>query len=387
MNDIENDIETTICCDNCGDCFEEDSLVEFDGKLWCEGCQAENLAVCYNCGDIIYVNHVEYSELTREDYCRDCYHDMFFWCESCDQEHHRDDYAGDGLCCGCYEDDGGDRHVHWRHYKLPGETTKLYYGIELEVGSFEDDGPDVRRYIRDRVDTSFFAIKDDGSIYEGDGIRGGAEVVSHPATYNYLMNNKHLWNTVLGCTDNAIYSYKLNTCGIHIHVSRDYFTKDHLERLLRMVYLQPAFTRLISQRKGYQLNQWAKLNTVWAGGKRVKPTKHVLKDKANENRPNNDRYEAVNLTNYDTIEFRLFRGTMSKTAFWKNLEYVHALIEFTRINKKYSDLTLKNFVKFVRDRQDDFPNMIKWLRRRVAKLKTDKIPKRYAKIAKCISSI
>ena len=41
-----------------------------------------------------------------------------------------------------------------------------------------------------------------------------------------------------------------------------------------------------------------------------------------------DRYEALNLTNKGTVEFRIFRGTLKRESLFKSLEFCDALLHF-----------------------------------------------------------
>jgi hypothetical protein len=220
-----------------------------------------------------------------------------------------------------------------------------------------------QRYI-DNLDSDFFDIHSDGSILDGD-VEDEAEIVSHPATYDYLIQNKHLWRYIFESRKFGARSYATNSCGIHIHLTRDYFTKEHLHRFLTMVYNQPSFTYLISQRKYSELQRWGSLYKRDSG----KPTKLNYADiKGRVDKRPYERYEAVNLTNSNTIELRLFRGTLNEVSFWKNIEYTHALVEFTKVTS-FKKLTLKNFIKFIGNKKDELPNLYKWLAGRRESLK------------------
>ena len=52
-----------------------------------------------------------------------------------------------------------------------------------------------------------------------------------------------------------------------------------------------------------------------------------------------DRYYAVNLSNDDTIEFRLFRGTLNPDSFLATLELVNTIVCYSRSDKSIDGMT------------------------------------------------
>ncbi len=52
------------------------------------------------------------------------------------------------------------------------------------------------------------------------------------------------------------------------------------------------------------------------------------KDLRNGANRNDDRYEAINLQNYGTIEFRIFKGTLHAGHVLANIEFVEALCQW-----------------------------------------------------------
>ena len=71
------------------------------------------------------------------------------------------------------------------------------------------------------------------------------------------------------------------------------------------------------------------------------------------------RYYAVNLSNDDTIEFRLFRGTLNPNSFFATLELVNAIVCYSRSDESIDRMTwddllvtdrLKAYWETVKDR-------------------------------------
>jgi len=373
------------CCDNL---FDEEGLTSYKiegGNLevsLCETCYGDEIGRCENCGGLEYNDDMIRSDITSDYYCKDCYSEIFTSCDECGYEIYIDNGRSHSeLCSECDEErwaDGDERCCSsWNYH---GTDSKLFYGIELEVGSESYMG--LKSMFINNLDEDFFDIHSDCSITEDD-IEDEAEIVSHPATYKFLKEHPELWNNVLRYRHKGVISYRTGTCGIHIHLSRSYFTTEHLERFLQMIYCQSSFTYLISQRNSRALSQWAALYDRHNDNKRY--TKRTLKEKMQKDRYNQDRYEAVNLSSIYTIELRLFRGTLNQTAFWKNIEYVQALVEFTKdANNK---LTLSKFLNYVSENKDDYSNLHKWIIKRRATLVPDKEPVTFKKVKRILKHL
>ena len=143
-------------------------------------------------------------------------------------------------------------------------------------------------------------------------------------------------------------SFKTDTCGIHIHMSKKAFSKLHLYKFLRFFRENTAFVAKISQRTSENLDQWSTLNSDESILYQAKHGKTC------------ERYVAVNLGPPDTVEIRIFRGNLLETAFRKNLEFCKALFDFTAVSSS-SSLTAIHFHKFVVKNKKQFPNLLAFL--------------------------
>ena len=82
----------------------------------------------------------------------------------------------------------------------------------------------------------------------------------------------------------------------------------------------------------------------WAARYGFEKTGKEILDKAKKG--NNGRYAAVNLCNYSTIEFRLFRGTLKYNTFIATLELVNLIVE-TAIYSSEDELQKLSWSEFV----------------------------------------
>ncbi len=116
------------------------------------------------------------------------------------------------------------------------------------------------------------------------------------------------------CKDYGYTSHDNESCGLHIHVSRSFFGADENTQkynLAKLVWFyQQNFSDLsrASRRTEQQINAYCKSSEY----------KHP-QDITDQLRKNHnqiwDRYHAVNLSNYNTVEFRLGRGTLNYDSF------------------------------------------------------------------------
>jgi hypothetical protein len=134
---------------------------------------------------------------------------------------------------------------------------------------------------------------------------------------------------------------------MHIHINRSAFADEkHLGKFL--VFINKAgnekLVTTVAQRKS---TQWARLDPK----KKVTDTKDMV----------GRRYEAVNLQNTNTIEMRIFRGTVRKDRFFKNLEFADAALHFTQ-NQPETRLGYPNFIEWLETKSDHYPYLVSFLK-------------------------
>ena len=116
------------------------------------------------------------------------------------------------------------------------------------------------------------------------------------------------WEQVLRKAQSMGYlSHAAGTCGLHVHISRLAFgcTYEQQEAAIaRLLYFVEKFWAELlrfSRRTQSQMNRWAARYGI-----RLTPSEQMSHAKNSCA----GRYTAVNLTNSDTIEIRMFRGTL-----------------------------------------------------------------------------
>lgn len=326
-----------VRCDYCTALV--DSVEEIDGTRYCARCIGECTCGCGHRGGIASFYDVSGQLRCRQSMweCRFCYGRFlrernarppeacgqcatrYRQCETC--ENFYDLLRTNGpLCLECVEE--RDRLIHGHSYRpsveffaLPTEKNPaMYMGVELEIdraGSRprESHNEVITRLIKPRPE---FYCKHDGSIEDG------FEIVSHPCTYAWWMNESLSHFPQLAAI--GYKSYNTTTCGMHVHVTRSYFSKGEVFKLLEFIDTNQRFVLKMSRRDPAQLRQWA----------RPEGTTMENYYRMRDGNDHDDRYRAVNLENEHTIEFRIFRGTLNIDSFKLNLAFVRTLCGYIK---------------------------------------------------------
>jgi len=354
VNDHAYCNECVFSCHECHDIRDTDDSVTVHDELWCTGCAS----YCQNCEDgmpsenshtvdndewcdFCYENHSYYCEnccssssesstyVGDDPYCESCFSDNCYYCDDCDESYHND-YPCDcresntieGKCCRGYRASGTIHDYSCKPAPIFKGVSKhkMYLGLELET--------EMRRV----DDGSLFAssalqgiayLKHDGSI------SSGFEIVTHPHTHQqYRDNSALLWNTIETLRkDYDARSWDTDTCGLHIHLSRDGFSSGaHLHRFIAFVYHNAPHMMKFAGRK----TRFARFNDVYTFDEYDRPVFSIKHKVGNPDRHSSERYSAVNTQNKHTIELRFFRGTMNTSSVLSALDLAQAMVEYTR---------------------------------------------------------
>ena len=338
----------TVCCPVCGRRVEESALcmmdVTVDGEnVMCGRCVERYTFTCGHCGRTrnrdryaLECNGDEICASCADDYtsCDDCGHVMHFD-NACWSDRHQTYYCDSCIPPeneeGLYEYDYKPEPYFYGSPDGNPQRKTAYFGCELEV-EVSDDWERSSRVsaVTDKMGDHVY-LKKDGSLNHG------FEIVTHPHTWDEIVK---LWRDKWANGVKGIRSHSPGTCGFHVHVSRNSLTPLQIQKIIVFINAPQnhAFIRRIAQR---DCSEWAALKTGKVIGKCGR---------------NYDRYEAINLQNRHTIEFRIFRGNTRTDRILKNLQFVHACIAFTR-DRSYRDLSADRFIAFVSDNRKTYPEL------------------------------
>ena len=345
----------------CFNCEKEfDDLIDVDGDLWCEKCMEDACCIsyCEDCEEWHYDDNMVYIEdihtqvceccanngdyfLCHDcgnwyttDYANSCYNGEFSVCDRCRDNHYTyveccdtfidSDHAyyneqNDCYYCEDHYDEDIDIYDYhgfsnWQKQTLKNENPPYCIGFELEVENTKHshDNNDLARFVKN---TYPVICSKDGSIDYG------FEIVSHPLSYNYIVENQDKLKTMLeelasrGCE-----SHNPGTCGLHFHVTHPH-NDDIIDRIILIMETYKEELITFSRRTSGQMEQWCKFLSDIKDGEDCKSLYYIKK-----NKETSTRYMALNLTNYNTIEFRIFRGTLNFDTFMASVELVNNIM-------------------------------------------------------------
>jgi hypothetical protein len=216
------------------------------------------------------------------------------------------------------------------------DTPRLLMGMELEVERGNTVKSQKIEAIREwaysanvMVDSKpYLEIEQDGSLTDGFEM-----VTGYTGLDIHEIRIKELLKLTVG-----LRSHDTTTCGLHVHLDKAKISPFHAAKLIQFVHdpENRSFIVAIARRSPDECQRYAGLldkksihkliaatvNNQSGGNKALRNHPNVV---AYATRNSTSRYEAINMTNTNTIEFRLFRGTLK-------LETIMSCLEFARIS-------------------------------------------------------
>jgi hypothetical protein len=261
--------------------------------------------------------------------CGHCYNEYYFTCDRCGEVYHNDDseYINGEYYCNYCADDYRDCIQSYSYKPAPvfygGENAG--YGVELEI----DDG-DCRQDAAGDIQAAggeHIYLKEDGSLSDD-----GMEIVTHPATLDYHIN-QFPWADI--CHVALSYGYRshdTDTCGLHIHVSRELFGDNEVEQDLTIAKIMLLIDRWydtkivrFARRDLHKMRRWADKPNA-----NIQPSDDDIEAVRKSKKHAGDRYRAVNLCNYRTVEFRFFKGTLKRDTIIASIQWVDTIINYCK---------------------------------------------------------
>jgi len=308
------------------DDFKIDLVVERNKKIKC----------CY-CDDMCDRNDI--IDFHENSYCLSCFEDMFFVCNDCGDSFDRNDEVQvDGFlyCDSC----APTRHP-LRDYSAKPDLTHKYgdepyeipmgIEIELEMTCGNRECGDIIEGIQSELGSSFVLCED-------SSLSHGFEIKSPPMT---LAIHRKTW--VGDFLRHSGLRGHTATAGIHIHVNRDSLTELQVAKMCVFVNSMENRNqiRTIAQRG-------AGTYTRFIDGKPYKFKYGKCEGW--------ERYQAINLNERKTIEFRIFNSSTRTERIIKNLEFVRSLCEYCEPAKfSLRDLHWQSYANWMAGSKKKYP--------------------------------
>jgi hypothetical protein len=328
-SDIRDMLTDDFDCVECDDCGE----LEFSDRTK-HTYNEDN--ICRECADNNYRYSDHYECYVHDNSSRWAYNqdgdevlihendDDFYYNDDIDRWVHRE-YEAEIRVIGSYHSSKGRinlRHDDWTR------QNKRFFGVELETEIKID-------YItKDKAAERLHDLINGGSIgknifFENDGsLNYGFEMVTHPMS---LPAHRELWK-FLQDKEAIKYmrSHNTSSCGLHVHVSRRGLSSLQIAKIVTF----------INNRDNEQL--------IRAVARRYADGYCKIKDKTiGKSCRSEDRYEAVNITPRETIEFRIFKGSLKYESVVSAIEFAHAITEFCKPSvTSIKDLNADKFLDY-----------------------------------------
>ncbi len=271
-------------------------------------------------------------------------------------------------------------------------TTDIYKDLPITAEQRAGYTKELGVYLASSVCDTFMKSKSMG-ILKHDGSVGsyGFEVVSVPGTHQWHLqeawkgffkedfpqDKQHLapsyylsgWANNGGngrapwCFDDYAHEmFTRPTCGIHVHVSKNALTPLQLGKMLMFVNKnERGFIEKIAGRTANQYTQF--YDKTLKHGRLLNSNRfQVVRNTTDQrNRDSSGRYEAINITSAKgTVEFRIFRSNVSKGGFFKCIDFVQSVVDWTR-NSSIRETNLDSYLEFLHGSRGAYPWLIKWL--------------------------
>lgn len=322
------DLIRTKCGDpsvyTCNDCnhidHEDNGSYVYDDTWVCDSCREDNYTYSENRGT--YISNDDYEE---------------------EQEHDSDD---EDNVIGDYHDSKrvlGHIPSKYDAYKSPDRPTQpILLGLELEVevnesynsGDKATELYDEIKYVTDhngKMHQYCFAERD-GSLNHGfEIVTGYTGLDVHAKQLEFF---KSPWS--------GVRSHDTRTCGLHVHIDKAGMSLFHACKMVFFIHdsNNQKLIKDIARRANADYAQIKNKKASYQWLKRAKSSGNPL------NYLNEDRREALNFQNDNTIEFRLFKGTLRYETIMACLEFTYATWFFCR-DTGITELTTPNFVDFI----------------------------------------
>lgn len=339
-------------CERCGSIERCEYMYQVNtgGEIqnWCPDCHGEHAFYCSECDQSYDVDCYDHTYAGGEIICQNCFEDNWTTCDECGEYIRIDDaYHCDNetLCEECYnEKTKVVREYHCnpelRFNRRQGEITDKFIGCEIETerGNYEER----KNITLLRGDNeSYIYQMHDGSLDDS-----GIECITQPMSKKFFdAFDFEGWMKEL--TDAGARSHYTNNCGLHIHLSKEWFGKNTDQQELTagtvlavMEVLKPQLQTAARRtdthwchypdEPEFGRNKKAALESAKKQKFHTSYEKQMKKvGKCKEN-----RYECLNLLNRNTYEFRIFRGTLNPKTFRASVALCIRLVEYAKYKNR-----------------------------------------------------
>lgn len=298
-----------------------DVQIEFNGL--CDCCYQSGAWLCH-CGKPISAEHINSCDCSRH-FCNEC-----FSRHRCSQKKLKlCQHSAALIKDGAYAIGSHGTKPYWDklHHKFDHEHDP-YIGVELEIECNTD------RPKGDKLSSIDKCARFIGEILPGKALITYDSSIQHGFEIGFIPTKRHalpelrLREVCRGLIERGATSHKMGTCGLHIHITRtpwlrekfmagacNYTNADLFQMLF--IYMQKDITKLSLRGAGAigRYCQFARSGDMLVNG-------------------DSHRYCAINLSPRETVEVRIWRGTLNIHRMMACIEFSLAALDFLRANSR-----------------------------------------------------
>lgn len=319
------DIRSHHECRDCGREWEGDRDDSIDLHCGCTSecyCDTEN---CSECGELVCNRCAVYNYDYERFYCADCAPQQKSYADVDKYEIYPHDTK--------LSDYPVQKCIH--------ENT-VALGIELELAS-KDSTATMEALSKSGLE---YLLKHDGSIKTDSVYNSDIELVTMPTTIQAL--RKVNLRTLLAELNKTCQSYDYD-CGLHVHLSKDLFsTTSYSYSSWRLARNERKLKKLFATMSKF----------LWSFSKRERDNYCKIYE-SEKQYSEGDRYQAINFTNDETIEIRVFRGTTNYERVHASLLFCDSLPHYIRTHS-YMSISPKTWWRYVQS-EPRYTHLVKYI--------------------------
>lgn len=197
------------------------------------------------------------------------------------------------------------------------EECKLFLGTEIEIDCAGEDEENAK-WVNENLENCY-------TVHDGSLTRG-FEIVTQPSTIKYhkQMNYRKVFEWL---SKKGYKSHDTKTCGLHIHVNRDYLSKNKTVQdlcITKILFLLEKYWKevvRIARRDSNSYSQKIKRDSD------EDSLFDLLYKAKGSGYFSGAKYNCLNLLHKETIEFRIFKGTLKYETYMATLEFVKNIVD------------------------------------------------------------
>lgn len=301
-------------------------------------CDGE-ITTCEDCNALEYLDDGSWAYDGDRFICQNCRDRHYHWSDYRDTYIHDDDEDDEdnGIIGEYHSSSENLGHIPSSHDK---HKNPIYLGLELEMET--TDGAD--RYtkaeqllnaIGRRNGDQYCLLENDGSLDDGfEMVTGYTGLDTHADQLQFFKQ-----------PFKGMRSHDTRTCGLHIHICKKGMTMSHASKLILFIN-ESSNQRLVKAIARRENPDYAKIKNKRADYRWLKNAKNYDGIRRQLMELNEDRYEALNFKNPNTVEFRMFKGTLKYETIMACLEFTYASWHFAK-ETGIQNLTTEDFLSYI----------------------------------------